>query len=178
MVELTREIWLLRHGATAFSENGLYCGQTDAPLSPLGRRQAHSIRPDIAQVPYQYLWSSDLQRCVETARLAAGEPTLDERLREFDFGDIEGIRFDDLETGTQEALIAFEGFAAPGGETTTEFGERVDGFFSELPFGRHLIVTHGGVIRLLLRESGHDFHVPPGGLVGLSGPSRPVSPET
>lgn len=168
MVELTREIWLLRHGATAFSENGLYCGQTDAPLSPLGRRQAHSIRPDIAQVPYQYLWSSDLQRCVETARLAAGEPTLDERLREFDFGRIEGLSFGELDTETQEALIAFEGFEAPAGETTTQFGDRIDEFLGELPVGRHLIVTHGGVIRLLLRRSGHDLRVAPAGLVHLS----------
>ena len=169
---LELEIWLLRHGATEFSESARYCGQADVPLSPRGRHEVLPRRADIARTPYQHLWSSDLQRCVETARIVAGEPATDERLREFDFGQIEGLRFNDLDATTQRDLIAFDGFAAPGGETVAVFRERINGFFRDLPAGRHLIVTHGGVIRLLLRQLGHDFRVPPGGLVHLSSPSQ------
>ena len=168
MVELAREIWLLRHGATEFSEQGRYCGQSDPPLSPRGREDLLPRRTDISGIRYQHLWSSDLQRCVETARIVAGEPNVDERLREFGFGRLEGLRFDELDQDTQEGLIAFDGFSAPGGETVSDFRSRIDAFFDDLPAGRHLIVTHGGVIRLLLRERGHEVRVPPGGLIHLS----------
>lgn len=168
MVGLDQDIWLLRHGATKWSESGRYCGQADPPLSPRGRRQVLPRRADIAQISYEHLWSSDLQRCVETARIVAGEPTVDKRLREFDFGTIDGLRFDELDATTQEGLISFDGFAAPEGETVAEFEQRILGFFDTLAPGRHVIVTHGGVIRLLLRRRGHDFQVPPGGLVHLS----------
>ena len=177
MVELTREIWLLRHGATELSDQGRYCGQSDPPLSPHGRRQVLPKRADIKRIPYDQLWSSDLRRCVETAQIVAGEPTLDKRLREFDFGQIEGLRFDDLDEETQEGLIAFDGFSAPGGETVSAFRERIEGFFDELSVGRHLIVTHGGVIRLLLRQFGHDIRVPPGGLIHLSKWSKSSQPS-
>lgn len=178
MVGLTREVWLLRHGATEFSEQGRYCGRSDPPLSVRGRHQVLPRRADIAPIGHDYLWSSDLQRCVETAQIVAGEPVLDKRLREFDFGQIEGLRWDDLDEATQHGLIAFDGFAAPGGETVPDFRTRIGEFFDELSFGRHLIVTHGGVIRLLLRQLGHDVRVPPGGLVHLSrwaGPSGEAS---
>ncbi|MDJ0924163.1 MAG: histidine phosphatase family protein [Acidimicrobiia bacterium] len=168
MVELTREIWLLRHGATDFSESGRYCGQLDIPLTARGRLQVLPRRADVSRISHDWLWSSDLQRCVETARIVAGDPTVDKRLREFDFGRIEGLRFDELDHATQEGILAFDGFAAPGGETVPEFRARIESFFDELPAGRHLIVTHGGVIRLLLRRMGHDFRVRPGGLVFLS----------
>lgn len=168
MVDLDREIWLVRHGATEWSEAGRYCGHADPPLTPRGRREVLPRRADIAAIPYEYLWSSDLQRCIETARIVAGEPTVDRRLREFDFGEIDGLRFDDLDETTQKGLVAFDGFAAPGGESVAAFQDRIHGFFDELPTGRHVIVTHGGVIRLLLRRHGHDFRVPPGGLVHLS----------
>jgi probable phosphoglycerate mutase len=125
-------------------------------------------RSDLSLIAYEYLWSSDLQRCVETARIVAGEPIVDKRLREFDFGTIEGLRFDELDAATQDGLVSFDGFAAPGGETVPEFRQRIEEFFDELPRGRHVIVTHGGVIRLLLRQQGHDFRVAPGGLVHLS----------
>jgi probable phosphoglycerate mutase len=105
----------------------------------------------------------------------AGDPVTDKRLREFDFGDIEGKRFDDLEETVQTGLMSFDGFSAPGGETVAAFQDRVIGFFEELRHGRHLVVTHGGVIRLLLRLQGHDFRVPPGGLVHLSA-RTPASP--
>lgn len=134
-------------------------------------------RAEVARVPFTRLWSSDLRRCIETAQIVAGEPTLDRRLRELDFGEIEGLRFDDLDAATQKGLMAFDGFAAPGGESVPAFRDRIGEFFDELPEGRHLVVTHGGVIRLLLRQLGHDFRVPPGGLVHLSAwsPDRPAT---
>ena len=169
MVDMNRDIWLMRHGATEFSEAGRYCGHTDAPLSSKGRRQARSTRSNVTKIAYQHLWSSDLRRCVETARLATGqEPVIDNRIREFDFGRIEGMRFDDLTLDLQNGLITFDDFAAPGGETAAVFRARIKPFLDGLPAGRHLVVTHGGVIRLILRQTGNDGSVAPGDLIHIA----------
>lgn len=168
MVALTREVWLLRHGATEWSEAGRYCGHADPPLSARGRQQVLPRRAELAGISFDHVWSSDLQRCVETTRIVVGDATLDARLREFDFGEMEGLLFDDLDEATQSGIIAFDGFTAPGGESISTFAARIEDFFGDLPDGRHLIITHGGVIRFLLRRLGHDFRVPPGALVHLS----------
>ncbi|MCL1599016.1 MAG: histidine phosphatase family protein, partial [Actinomycetia bacterium] len=96
------------------------------------------------------------------------DATLDARLREFDFGEMEGLLFDDLDEVTQSGIITFDGFTAPGGESISTFAARIEDFFGDLPEGHHLIITHGGVIRFLLRRLDHDFRVPPGALVHLS----------
>lgn len=92
---------------------------------------------------------------------------LDERLREFDFGEIEGSG-SMISTTRSKGLLLFDGFVAPGGEAVDTFRDRVAGFFAGLTHGRHLVVTHGGVIRLLMREQGSDLRIDPGGLVHLS----------
>ena len=102
------------------------------------------------------VWSSDLARAVETAKIAASPPTQDRRLRELDFGELEGKGWNDLLPEMRRALLAFEGFQAPGGESLDQLRFRVDEFVKELVPGEHLVVTHGGVARLLLRNAGRD----------------------
>lgn len=75
-----------------------------------------------------------------------------EALQEFEFGTMEGKRWDDLDPATQAALIDFDRFEAPGGETVAALGARIDAFVAGLGPGRHLLVTHGGVIRYLQRR--------------------------
>ena len=83
-------------------------------------------------------------------------------LQEFDFGEIEGLTWDELDTTAQNGLLDFNRFIAPGGESVTLFGRRIDAFVEGLGPGRHLLITHGGVIRYLLRQSGTDADVRPG----------------
>jgi probable phosphoglycerate mutase len=111
--------------------------------------------------------SSDLRRAVETARLACGEPVLDARIRELDFGTLEGLTWSDLSRKVQDALVDFDAFEAPGGETIAGMRGRVFDFLSGLEPGDHLVFTHGGVIRLLMRTNGVDRAVDPGEFVWL-----------
>jgi probable phosphoglycerate mutase len=67
----------------------------------------------------------------------------------------------------QGALLEFGGFEAPGGESVAAFGQRVVGFLRGLPGGEHALFTHGGVIRVLLREAGRDPRVAPGEFLRL-----------
>lgn len=163
-------IWLLRHGSTVSSEEGRFLGWMDEALSPAGRAEAMHLRARVSATGAEHIWSSDLRRAVETARLAGREPSIDARLRELDFGDLEGLTWRDCSPRQRAALARFEGFTAPGGESVDHLRRRVHSFLDELSVGTHLVVTHGGVIRLLLRQTGDARGVPPAGLLEL----RPV----
>ena len=160
-----RELWLVRHGETPASRGRTLAGWSDVPLTELGEHQACALRPLLAGERFDGVWSSDLRRAVTTARLAWGEPWQDKRLREMSFGSLEGQLWETLDADAQQALARFEGFAAPGGESFEDLRVRVASFLDGLPAGRHLVFTHGGVIRLLSREVGEDGFVPTGTLL-------------
>lgn len=167
-----RELWLVRHGETPASRGRTLAGWTDVPLTEHGEGQAAALRPLVAGERFDGVWSSDLRRAVTTARLAWGEPRPDARLREMSFGTLEGRPWADLEPRVEEALARFEGFSAPGGETFEDLRARVFAFLDGLPPGRHLVFTHGGVVRLLSREVGEDYFVPTGTLLVLDWDAR------
>ena len=160
-------LWLVRHGATDWSAAGRLCGSSDVPLSTEGRAQADPIRSRLAGHSFDGVWTSDLARAREFARLAVGQATPDPRLRELDFGELEGKRWKDVDASSRRALVRFEGFVAPGGESVAQLEERVGRFLAELEPGDHLLVTHGGVIRLLARRLGVAFAPLPGEMTVL-----------
>lgn len=166
------ELWLVRHGETPASLGRKLAGHSDVPLTERGEGQARALRLVLAAGSFDGVWSSDLARALRTARLAWGEPRLDARLREMSFGSLEGQDYDAIDPRWQQALVRFEGFAAPGGETFAELRARVFAFLAELPAGRHLVFTHGGVVRLLSREVGEDYFVPTGSLLVLDWSGR------
>lgn len=153
-VEAVR-LWLVRHGETAWNAERRFQGWTDVPLNETGREQARALAGALASAlagRRPTVWSSDLVRAVETARIAFGEPRVDRRLRELEFGEMEGRTWADLDEETRGRLASFDEFGAPGGETMEAMRARVLGFVSELEPGDHLVFTHGAVIRLLVRE--------------------------
>jgi probable phosphoglycerate mutase len=161
------ELWLVRHGETTSSRDGILAGWDDVPLTERGVAQAEAVRSVLDGSPFAGVWSSDLQRAVRSALLAWGAPVADPRLREINFGELEGKRWETLDPGYRRALANFTGFNPPGGETLEDVRQRVEGFLSELAPGRHLLFTHGGVIRLLTRQVGQDAFVPTGTVVAL-----------
>lgn len=143
------DLWLVRHAATDWTQARRFCGWSDPPLSQEGRGQARALRPRLKNQSFDSVVSSSSLRAVETARLAYGEPLPDDRLRELDFGDLEGVTWEDCSKEMRTALLACETFHAPNGESVADMKERVDAALAELGEGQHLVVTHGGVIRLL-----------------------------
>lgn len=150
---------LLRHGRTASADARRYSGWSDEGLTAEGRLGVAAI--GLPDGTYDGIWASDLRRCVETAQILGLEPRVTSALREFDFGDLEGLRWDDLDDTTQAALLVYDDFAAPAGETVPDFARRVDDFVEALPDGHHLVITHGGVINHLLRRVGRTEMVDP-----------------
>lgn len=159
---------LLRHGSTAWTAERRYCGHADVPLDPAGRAQiddlARSSGPGGA---FDRAYTSDLWRCRETATRLGLVARPVAALRELDFGDLEGRRWHDLTAAEQAALVDPETFVAPGGESVASLRERVDTFVAQLPAGRHLLVTHGGVIQHLLHRASLVAHIGPGQWIDL-----------
>jgi probable phosphoglycerate mutase len=166
------ELWLVRHGETTHSRDGMLAGWSDIPLTAVGESQAVAVRPLLAGERFDSVWCSDLARAVRTAELAWGEARRDARLREISFGRLEGLPWATLEEDTRQALAAFSGFTPPGGETIETMVARVHLLLAELAPGRHLIFTHGGVIRALTREVGEDSFQPTGSVVGIDWAAR------
>ena len=168
-------LWLVRHGSTDWSEAGRLTGWTDVPLNDRGRAQARGLAQVLGQQSFIGAWSSDLIRAVETAQLASVDAVLDPRLREVDFGQLEGVRWDEIPSPTREALREFDGFQAPGGESVAGLRQRVAQFTHGLGEGDHVLFTHGGVIRALLRQAGQDRWVGPCAVARLTVNSLPGS---
>jgi probable phosphoglycerate mutase len=161
---VVKRLWLVRHGATDWTEEGRLTGWHDVPLNDRGREQARVLAGRLPPVPPVRCWTSDLSRARESANLALGAARADRRLRELDFGEIEGARWDAIPPPAREALLRFDGFRAPGGESVHDLRARVSGFLSGLAEGDHVLFTHGGVVRLLLGSRRRLDRVPPGGL--------------
>jgi|DewCreStandDraft_2_1066082.scaffolds.fasta_scaffold00485_7 probable phosphoglycerate mutase len=150
-----RRLVLVRHGATAWTAQHRLLGWTDLPLSADGEAQARALRGRL-HGPFDRVYSSDLERARRTAALAWGLARPEPRLREIHFGAWEGADWFALPEDARQALLRFDDFAAPGGESTRDLVRRVLAFVEELPPGCHLLFTHGGVVRALLRACGED----------------------
>lgn len=156
---MTTELILVRHGETHANATHTIAGWTDVALTTRGQKQASAIRGTLARHAVDAVWSSDLIRTVHTGQLAWGEPEPDARIRELNFGELEGVSWKELPAEMLESIRDFERFRAPGGESMKEFLERIHDFVGSLPTGRHLVFTHGGVMRLLLHDLGIDHFV-------------------
>ncbi len=91
---MSTHLFLVRHGATVWHAENRYAGSTDVALDDKGRQQAERLAAWTATAGLTAAWSSPLTRARETAAPASQAAGLtrriDERLRELDFGQIEG----------------------------------------------------------------------------------------
>jgi broad specificity phosphatase PhoE len=100
------------------------------------------------------LYSSPLERAyrtaVEVAAACGLDVTIDARLREIDFGEVEGLGFDELPADLRRGLLEEPTRVRfPGGETYSQLRERVDAALREI-VARHervAVVSHAGAIR-------------------------------
>ncbi len=154
---------LARHAPTDWNRAGRYQGQTDVPLGDTGRQLAARLAARLAAERIDRLYTSDLRRADQTARIAAAARPLplrrDPRLRELHFGDWEGLTHPEIARAHPEALAAWEAdcerTAPPGGETLAQLADRVRGFLADLaaevpPDQVVLVVSHNGPLQVLL----------------------------
>jgi probable phosphoglycerate mutase len=150
MTDALPELWLARHGDTAWTVSRQHTGNTDLELNEAGVEAARSLGPKLAGREYDLVLSSPLRRALDTARLAGFEPQVDERLREVDYGDYEGITTADIQRERPDWDLWTDG--VPNGETPAQVGARMDGLIADIRArrpARVLVFGHGHALRIL-----------------------------
>jgi broad specificity phosphatase PhoE len=154
-----RQLLLIRHGQSTWNADGRWQGHFDAPLSELGERQAAAAVDAVAALGIAGLVTSDLQRAHRTAELVQPPEVsivVDAALRERDAGAWTGLTRDEIEERYPGDLAAYR--SGPGFEGDDALLARVVPGLTALVPGPDdevvLVVTHGGVIRVLERLLG------------------------
>ena len=158
---MTLHLDLLRHGETELG--GGLRGSLDDALTAKGWAQMRAA--GVAQGPWDRVVSSPLQRCArfadELGTQLAVLVSLEKDLQELHFGAWEGQSAAALMETDAEALGLFwadpYSFTPPQGEAVSDFSDRVLGAVARLHQAyageRVLLVSHGGVMRLLLARA-------------------------
>jgi ribonuclease H / adenosylcobalamin/alpha-ribazole phosphatase len=153
---------LLRHGDTSLSPQHRFSGIRDVPLSENGTRQARAAARRLACAdPIDAVITSPLQRAAATATIAAAELgltiTVDDDLRETDFGEWEGFALPEIEERWPALVAAWQHNpeqAPPGGESFADTARRVDRARERIMRDHHgqrvLVVSHITPIKTLL----------------------------
>lgn len=155
-------LWLVRHGETNWNVEQRFQGISDQPLNQRGEKQASSLAPRLEKMSFDGIYSSDLIRVQRTAELALNgnkdSLVLDARLREFDFGEWEGLSWAEAREKHSEdfELWVNDREQNPhGGERISDLVIRVNSFLEEIKaqYGKDdnvLIFAHGGTLGVVV----------------------------
>ncbi len=169
-----RTLVLLRHGRTAWNHAGRVQGQLEVDLDRVGRAQAEQVAAVVATMAPTHLWCSDLARTRQTCRPVAAAtglaPVYDRRLREFFFGEREGLthaEYAAADAAEYEQFVRGHYDACPSAERTADVAVRMTAVLHELlattdPGGTAVALSHGAAIRVatgaLLGWPDEQFH--------------------
>ncbi|MFF8726171.1 histidine phosphatase family protein [Streptomyces sp. NPDC015171] len=155
------DLFLVRHGETAWSRSGRHTGSTDVPLTEHGREEARRLAPLIRSLRIGAAFVSPLQRARETARLIGlPDARVDADLREWDYGGYEGVTTPEIQRDRPGWFLFTDG-VAPGppdhpGETPEQVGERADRMLATADAalagageGDVVLIAHGHFLRVL-----------------------------
>ena len=146
------EIYLVRHTTPSLSP-GLIYGRLDVALEDTFPAESEVIKTKLPENT-DIIYSSPSTRCTLLAQKINPVFNIDNRLTELNFGDWEGGTWDTVnEADLKIWMDDFVNVAVPGGESMQQMSVRVLSFWSELissGYQKAIIITHGGVIRLIL----------------------------
>lgn len=174
------ELILIRHGETEWNRELRFQGHVDVALNATGLEQARRLAQRLTGEAAHRIYASDLMRAQQTALplgQAMGLATLtDPALREQSFGQVDGMRVDDIKAQHPQAWEGWlrfeEDYCMPQGETTRQFHGRVMDAVHRLvaahPDETLVVVTHGGVLDMIYRTAR---------ALGLNGPRQSDIPN-
>jgi broad specificity phosphatase PhoE len=156
------DVWLARHGATAWSHADVICGRSDIELSAEGQVQALLLVQRLAGEKLDAIYTSPLLRAVETAAPIAAQhqimPVMVDDLREMDFGAWEGRARPAIKADDGERYRAWQRDPATvsptDGEGAYTVAERATRALADIvtrhPDQTVLLVAHRTLNRILL----------------------------
>jgi len=160
--------YIVRHGETVWNKLRLLQGKSDSPLTETGMEQARESAQAFQKIEFAEVFSSDLLRAKRTAEIISLEHDLvvktTQLIRERDFGKYEGQHVDIFKNRLQEMLASLaeeekKSFSLDGEvESEADVITRLLTFLRQTAFAypsqNILIVTHSGIIRMLLFHLG------------------------
>jgi probable phosphoglycerate mutase len=151
---MSRHLLIIRHGEAEGNHEHRFIGQSDVPLSDLGRRQAQAVGAHLAASGVNRIVASDLRRAIDTAQPLAdrlGLPVeIDPRLREIQNGDWAMCLPEEIRDNWPDLWARYrsgEDVHRPNGETWGDVGVRVRAALDELTesdAGVTAVFAHGG----------------------------------
>jgi len=158
-------IIIVRHGQTQWNIRRIRQGHLDSELTEKGIDQAKALAQRLARENFSALYSSDLGRALQTAKLIADvtghEILTDARLRERHLGIFQGLNGDEIKQKYPQEYALHRtlgpNYVIPGGESTKQQVARNVGFFESIVRERVgqtlVVVTHGGVVSGFFRHT-------------------------
>ena len=159
---MTTRVYLVRHGAVVGAETRRFIGHLDLPLSPAGQAQIRSLAARLEGVALDAVYTSDLRRTRESARILAEPlgliPVELTELREFAMGRWEGLTAEEIRALDPQAFVRWMAdvgrFQFPEGESLPDLEARAWPAFERIVAahagGAVAIVAHGGTNRMIL----------------------------
>jgi broad specificity phosphatase PhoE len=135
---MTTRLTLICHAATAATRRAAF--PLDEPIE---------AAPPPSDERADVVLRGPATRCAQTATALGLPATVDERLRDCDFGDWAGRTMDELAPAALREWLTEPAAAPHGGESTMDVLARVAGWLDELPrdHGRIVAITHPAVIK-------------------------------
>jgi probable phosphoglycerate mutase len=126
------QLYFVRHGGTEWSLSGQHTGRTDIPLTAEGEDQARELRPWLRTIQFTRVLTSPRRRARRTCELAGllSAAEIEPDLSEWDYGDYEGLRSEDICKGRPGWNIFRDG--CPHGESADQILERADRLIARL----------------------------------------------
>jgi broad specificity phosphatase PhoE len=145
------EVYLARHGETAWTITGQHTGRSDIPLTPHGERNARSLGERLHGIAFERVLCSPLQRARRTCELAGfgDRAVVEPDLAEWDYGEYDGRTAEEIRRERPGWDVFQDG--CPGGESPDAVGLRADRVIAGLrqEEGRTLLFGHGHFFRVL-----------------------------
>lgn len=163
------QVIIIRHGETEWNIANIRQGHLDSPLTAEGVAQARALAQRLVRERFRVIYSSDLGRAMQTARIIADatghEIISDARLRERHLGIFQGLSSDQIKEKFPEEYKLHRSLGAnyviPEGESVQQQVARNLACLNEIAVqhaGESIVViTHGGVLSGLFR---HTFSIP------------------
>lgn len=158
------EIYLLRHAHSTANQDGVLAGRSDGVyLSQIGRKQRNEILDSLKSMKFVAIYSSPMERCLETveplARHLRKKIRTIEELNEMDYGDWSGAKLKTLRSFPLWKKIQQKPSSVkfPNGEDFPSARKRVIKGLNKIsllhPRGKVLVVSHGDIIKIAIQET-------------------------
>jgi probable phosphoglycerate mutase len=161
---MTLKLYFLRHGQTAYSKTGGYCGtlENDPGLTLEGMKMAEAFANFYDHLPWEAVYVSPLRRAIQTAtpicKKVDIEMQIREGLKEIGYGQWEGMHPREVDRQFHDLYVRWltdpAWTAPPGGERGIDIARRSGEVIEEIeqnhPEGNVLLVSHKATIRIMI----------------------------